>query len=175
MTTDSKLFALFKVAGERKYASKRDLAREVEQRKLVDFSFEKDGVRVYMNANSIVEYVSFSVNLGLLEEDLTPYIETKEVTWQGFEWSLADKVEDFAATAGFPDQTVREAVKNLISRSPARIPTPRAVHTAIQAKCEYHVFYKAVTVESYQSRLKYQVRSRSTFLMDDIFSDQDVP
>ena len=161
------------MARERRYASQSDLAREVERLKLSEFSFEKDGVIVYMNAKSIAEYVSFCVAIGLLGADLAPYVETNEITRQGFEWSLANKIENFALQMGFSDQEVRAAIKSLVTRSPPRVPAPRAVHALIKPKCDYPTFYKAVTVTSYQARVTSHLRMRAVFLADDIFSERD--
>jgi hypothetical protein len=173
MSTDRRLYRVFLTAGARSFASRVELAREIYDRKYDEFSTEKDGERIYLQVSAIVEYVAYCVQIGLLTPELRPYVTTSEVTWRGFELSLGEKVEDFATAHGFSVQQVRDTVRGLIDQRPARLPTPRAVFSVLKPKCEYHIFYKSITVHAYQDRVKMFVRLRQTIMLDDILRDSN--
>lgn len=172
-STDGKLYRVFLVAGERSFASRAELSRLIAGRSYDEFSYEEDGETRYLTWRGIDEYVSFAVMIGLLDGELSPYVRVEQVTKKGFEQSLGEKVENYAEGAGFPAQKIRNAIRTLISRTPAELPSPRATHKLINPSVPYPVFYKAVTVQAFQARAQLFVRSRLTFIVDDIFKDKN--
>jgi hypothetical protein len=115
--TDRKLYRIFQVAGEKQYGSKAELAREISARKFDEFSsIAETGERKYMAWTSIVDYVTFAWMINIVDGDLNPYVPAPDLTRDGFDHALGDKVENFAEAHGFAPQKVRNAVRDLISR-----------------------------------------------------------
>jgi hypothetical protein len=170
--TDGKLYRIFQVAGEKQHGSKADLAREISARRFDEFSsIGDDGERKYMAWKSIVDYVSFAWMINIIDGDLNPYVAAPELTRDGFDHALGDKVETFAEAHGFAPQKVRNAVRDLIARTPATLPTPKAVFRIAQPSCEYHYFYKAVMVAAYQRRVDLLIKRREVFITSDLTTE----
>jgi hypothetical protein len=170
-STDGKLYRIFVVAGEQRASSRADLSRSVASRCFEEFSYEEEGERKYHNWKTVQDYVAFACMVGLLDGDLQPYVTASNVTKRGFEHALGEKVENFAEAHGFSEANLRSAMKALIQASPSRLPTPKAVHQYLRPKCDYHIFFKAVSVRAFQDRTSVSIRSRATFLATDIFQE----
>lgn len=171
--TDGKLYRIFQVAGEKEHGSRSDLAREVAGRHFDEFSsIGEDGIRKYMAWRSVVDYVAFSWMIGIIDGDLKPYIEAPGLTRDGFDHALGDKVESFSDANGFSPQKVRNAVRELIQREPARLPTPKAVFQLTQPICEFHYFYKAIMVSAFQHRVDLFVRRKEVFITTDLTTEK---
>mgnify|MGYP001627601799 CR=1 FL=1 len=168
---DPKLYRIFLVAGEQRFENRSALSREIAKRKYDEFSYVEEDERKYLTPKGVDDYVQFALQIGILNGDLDPYIRTNDVTRGGFIHALGEKVENFAEASGFSEKKIREAMRTLIERKPAQLPSPKSIHQLIAPSCSYYIFLKAINVQGFIDRTGLSVRSRQTFFVADILRE----
>lgn len=169
---DDKLFRIYEEAHATTHKVRADLARAVAAKRLIEFSNEKkNGERQYHTWNTIFEYVSLLAEYGLITSENTPSIKTAKVSRRGFDLTLGESVESFASSNGFPTEKIREAVKALLQRSPAQLPTPPSVYNVLQLPISSKVFTRSLSVRAYQARVNINAKQKNVLLIPDILRD----
>lgn len=168
---DDKLFRIYEEAHAVTYRSRPELARAVSAKKLSEFSYERNGERHYHTWGTVLEYVILLVEYGLLTSDLTPAIKTERVSRRGFDLTLGENVEAYAASHSFSVDRIREAVRELIQRTPAQLPTPSSVFSVLQLPVNYSQFSRALSVKAYQIRVSIHSKQKSVIFIPDILRE----
>ena len=171
MAIDDKLFRIYEEAFSSTFKNRSDLARAVSIKRLVEFSYERQGIRQYLTWSTIQEYVGLLVDYDLLTQDLKPTILSEKISRRGFEFTLAEKVELYAVQHGFSPDRIRAAVSELIKRQPAQLPTPPTVFTVLQLGVGYNAFHKALSVRAFQQRVSITSKLKSVLIIPDILRE----
>ncbi|WP_454761722.1 hypothetical protein [Caulobacter segnis] len=172
MNIDDKLFRIYEEANATTHKTKGDLARAVAAKQLIEFSNEKrNGERQYHTWGTIYEYVSLLAEYGLLNSENAPAIKTSKISRKGFDLTLGESVETYASNNGFSSERIRDAVKGLLQRTPAQLPTPPAVYNALQLPIGSKVFTKSVSVKAYQIRVNVNTKIKNVLIIPDILRD----
>lgn len=171
MAIDDKLLRIYEEAHSTKHKIKADLARAVAAKKLNEFSYERKGERQYHTWGTVLEYVSLLGEYGMITSDLVPSIKTERVNRQGFFLTLGENVEQYAAGHGFSVEKIRLAVKELIERKPAQLPTPTSIYSVLQLPVSYGLFQRALSVRSFQTRVNIFPKQKSVLLIPDILRE----
>lgn len=171
MAIDDKLFRIYQEADKKQHKRVSDLAKAVADQHLEEFSYQRRGERLFHTWSTIAEYVRLLQRFGLIGEDCQPLINAKRVSKSGFLLTLGENVEEYAAKEGFPIERIREAVKELLGRTPARLPTPLAVHGVLQIATPAHAFTRALSIKAYQDRVKAHPKQRLVLIVPDVLFD----
>jgi len=171
MHIDDKLFRIFEEAHAVSYKTRSDLARAVASKRLAEFSYERKGERQYLTWSTVLEYVGLLVDYGLLTAELRPTIPTERVSRRGFDLTLGENVQSYATEHGFSPERVRAAVRELIQRSPAQLPTPTTVFNLLQLPINYNGFHKAFSVRAFQQRINIHPKQKSILTIPDILRE----
>ncbi len=171
MSIDDKLFRIYEEAYATAHKSRAELARAVASKKLIEFSTERNGERQYHTWGTILEYVSLLAEYGLLTAENAPAIRPSRISRRGFDLTLGESVENYATNNSFSMDRIREAVRTLIQRTPAQIPTPTAVFTTLQLPISSQTFSRSISIKAYQARTNINTRQKNIIFIHDILRE----
>lgn len=171
MAIDEQLFRVYEEAFQKTHPSKSDLAKALAAKKLTEFSQVRQGERHYFTWSTIQAYVSLLVDYEILTPELGPTIAAPRVSRTGFNLTLADRVEAYAVKNGFSPERIRDAVRELIQRKPASLPTPQTVCTVLQLQVGYNAFHKALSVRAFQQRVSITPKLKNVIIIPDILRE----
>lgn len=171
MAIDDKLFRIYQEADKREHARVPELAKAVASQKLEEFSYQRRGEKLFHTWSTVAEYVRLLQRFGLIDDDCQPLINAKRVSKSGFLLTLGENVEEYASREGFSIDRIKEAMKELLGRTPARLPTPLAVHGVLQIGVPSHAFTRALSVKAYQDRVRVHPKQRLVLIMPDVLFD----
>jgi hypothetical protein len=147
MSADSKLYRVFVEAGKAKFTSQRALATNISPHERDEFSYVRNGRKEYSSWQSVVGFVSLLVRLGLLDDNLQPFVPAKGVTLKGFGRTLAEKAVAFADAHGFGLNLLDKEILGHMARRPAVLPTPFNLYDSLEPKCNYRSFYRIIRLK----------------------------
>lgn len=168
---DEKLFRIYQEAATRNHTRRPDLARAVAAKKLDEFSYQRRGEKLYLTWSTIAEYVRLLVDYGLLDDDCQPLINAERVSKSGFFLTLGEHVESYVEKEGFSAAKMRDAARELLSRTPARLPTPAAVHAVLQVQLSYQQFSRALFVKAFQDRVRIHPKQKHVLIIPEVLYD----
>lgn len=171
MAIDDKLFRVYQEAHQKTHTRVSDLAKTVADKQLEEFSYQRRNEKLYHTWSTVAEYVRLLIRFGLIDDNCQPLINAQKVSKAGFLLTLGENVEDYANREGFPIERMKAAVKELLGRSPARLPTPLAVHAVLQISAPAHAFTRALSIKAYQDRVKAHPKQRLVLIIPDVLFD----
>jgi hypothetical protein len=127
--------------------------------RLDEFSYIRRGRKEHANREAIVPYVSLLAAIGMLTDDLKPYVSAR-VTLAGFGRSLAEKAMEFAKANGFSIEELDRTIRNQITQKPALLPTPFGVYDYLKPKCSYRSFNRIIRLRCLEDE-RYGLRVRN--------------
>lgn len=171
VSIDDKLFRIYEEAHATAHKSRSELARAVAAKQLIEFSTERNGERQYHTWGTILEYVVLLAEYGLLTPEQVPAIKTARISRRGFDLTLGESVENYALSNSFSIDRVREAVRTLIQRTPAQIPTPTSVFSVLQLPVNSQIFTRSISIKAYQVRAGVNTKQKNIVFVSDILRE----
>jgi hypothetical protein len=168
-STEEKLFRVLKVATSKGHPSMAALAREVAERRASEFAYTFKGNAHHCSPESINHYVSLAHALGLLTDEQKPFADMRGALLQGFKLTISEKVKKFAESEGFDGTALADAVRRMIRRTPAQVPSLRNLHAALELKCGLQLFRRVVHMETFKAETEIKTGLRQVMLIPDIF------
>src|SRR5262245_2082376 len=160
MSIDLKLYRIFVESGRQEFNNRRALATHVAGLRADEFMYIRRGRKEYANWEAIVSYVSLLAAIGMLTDNLKPYVSAR-VTLAGFGRSLAEKAVAFAEMNGFGLEIIDRAIRHQITQKPAILPTPFGLYDYLNPKCSYRSFHRLIRLRCLEDdRYGLRVRNR---------------
>jgi len=131
---DRKLHLVVLEASPGRFTSLIGLARSIEQSKLAEFSYRRSDRTEFANAETIRVYVAFAREIGILDENLGPTRPKAQVrSLDNFQAWLSDLVGRYLDDHGSSQQQIADAVRHLLSASPAELPSQEKVRVSLSS------------------------------------------
>jgi hypothetical protein len=166
---DRKLHRVVLDADPEQFKSFAALARQISMNKPQEFSYQRFGKTEYAGADAIEAYVSFAHDIGLLDGDLKPARQKKEIrALENFQQWLGDLTLQYLESKNASLKQIEEIMENLMHSSPCRLSTQENIRAQIQNPPSSRNFRLCLKVVALLRSDAIRLASRRLVLVDGI-------
>jgi len=169
---DRKLHRIVLESNPNEFVNNISLASFLEDQKLMEFSYSREGKIQYANADTIGYYVSYARTIGLLDDRLgsaKPKMDIRGL--ENFRQWLSDLVVQYLTEKNCSIEQIRSTVLSLLQSTPSKIPTPKNVNERIPNSPDLLFFKLSLKVISRLRPDVIKVQSRRVILLPKFFVD----
>src|SRR5688572_13396193 len=131
---DRKLHRIVRLADSSQYPTAISLGRALAKEKSPEFAYQRAGKTEHSSASTISHYVSFSVDIGLLDGDFAPTRAKSDFrALESFQGWLADSVLVYLRANNASLEQIKGAVEFLLSTHPRQLPTLDSIHKTLNS------------------------------------------
>lgn len=154
------------------FASMMELAGEIRKNQHREFSYLREGKRLYSSPGAIQSYVSYARALGLLDENLDAARPKAEVrSLESFQQWLSNSVLDYLRSRNCDIQQIEGAVQTLLTSNPPVLPTQERVRSQFSSPPSAMFFRFSLATLALLRPAVLQTKARKTILMPGVFEE----
>jgi hypothetical protein len=169
---DRKLHKVTQDANASAYGSMAELAGAISKEKYREFSYLRDGKRMYSSAGAIQSYVSYARAIGLLDENLDSARPKQDVrSLESFQQLLSSSVLDYLRNKNCDLIQIQSAMQALLTSNPPLLPTQERVRSRLSNPTSAMFFRFSLTTLALLRPAVLQTKARKTILMPGVFEE----
>lgn len=168
-SSDRKIHRVVLISDPNYFKNGISLAREIASRQLNEFSYQRDNKIRYATPLSITKFISYSREIGILDEDLRCTESKDDIKhMDNFQSWLKNQVMVFLETNNASLENIKAATLSLFSDTPYTLPTPVKVHEALKTSISLSSFRMSLKIISALSPKALKFSSRKLVILPDI-------
>lgn len=169
---DRKLHRVILDANGTEFSSMMELASAIRKEQYREFSYLREGKRMYSSAEAIQSYVSYARALGLLDENQNAARPKQDVrSLESFQQWLSNSVLDYLRSKGCDITQIEGAVQALLGSNPPLLPSQERVRSRFSNPPSAMFFRFSLTTLALLRSKVLQTKARKTIFMPGVFEE----